>query len=199
MASFDLKDLVAKVHFNYVGAPFPGFIKDDISKIVLPDLMGITDAIKSGKPYFTTVKLEHNGQKFEFPNEPLISLSLVKTIVETATVGKERKGTVKEYITTEDYQITLRGVCVDIEDPDRYPSDQVDAINKMFDVNDSLKVVNNKFLELFKIRNIVLKEKRFEEMAGQQGLQKYTISAVSDQDFYADLNEKQVNRKNVLS
>ena len=36
-------------------------------------------------------------------------------------------------------------------------------------------------------------------MAGQQGLQKYTITAVSDQPFLADLDEKKKSKLNLLS
>ena len=67
------------------------------------------------------------------------------------------------------------------------------------EINDSIQVVGNKFFELFEVRNIVLKEKRFDEMAGQQGLQKYTITAVSDQSFLADLDEKKKSKLNLLS
>ena len=199
MAEFNFKDLVASAHFDYVGPSFPSWWKKNKAKFVLPDLMGISEALLKGKPYFTTLKLKYKGEEFNLPNEPLISLSQVKTIKETATVGKYRKGTVKEYINTEDYQITVRGVCVDTEDMERYPSEQVEEINRLFEINDAVEVVGNKFFELFGVRNIVLKEKKFDEMAGQQGLQKYTLTAVSDQDFYADLDEKEINRKTVLS
>ena len=143
-------------------------------------------------PYFQTLKVSYKGEQFVFPNEPLISLSLAKTIVETATVGKERKGTVKEYICTEDYTLSIKGICVneDIEKRDEYPTEQVQELQRLFEINDSINVENNPFLELFGIRRIVLKSIDWSEMAGQQGLQKYSITAVSDQDFYADLTEK---------
>jgi hypothetical protein len=120
-------------------------------------------------------------------------MNLQKTIVKTATVGKERTGTVKEYICTEDYQIFIRGVCIN-DDPDEreiYPAEQVQRIQEMFLINDRLNVETNPFLELFGIRSVVLEGIDWEEMAGEQGMQKFTINAVSDNDFYADLSEKQ--------
>lgn len=190
---FDIKELVAKAHFDYVGPMFPSWWEKNKTKFVLPSLTGINTALLLGGKYFQELKVSYNGEEFTFPNEPLISLSLSKTIVETATVGKERKGTVKEYICTEDYQISLRGVCVNLEEEkqDEYPSQQVEELHRLFNINDSLEIVDNPFLELFGIRKIVLKDIEFEEMAGQQGLQKYKISAVSDQDFYADLTAKE--------
>lgn len=190
MAEFDFKELVARAHFDYVGPAFPLWWMNNKTKFILPNLLGIAKELLSGGRYFTTLKVaDKSGNEFLFPNEPLLTISLSKTIVETATVGKERKGTVKEYICTEDYSINIKGVCINEKEPDIYPSEQVAELKKMFEINDSLEVISNPFLELFEIRNIVLKDIQFDEMAGEQGLQKFTITAVSDQDFYADLTE----------
>lgn len=187
-----IKELVAKAHFDYVGPAFPQWWGQNKTKFVLPSLMGIGSEILLGRPYFQTLKVSYNGEQFVFPNEPLISLGLTKTIVETATVGKERKGTVKEYICTEDYTLSIKGICVNEnpEDRDKYPAEQVQELQRLFEINDSVNVENNPFLELFGIRRLVFKSIDWDEMAGQQGLQKYSITAVSDQDFYADLSEK---------
>lgn len=200
MAEFDVKELVAKAHFGYVGLPFPLWWGKNKKLFVLPNLKNIGSALKNGtSTYFMQVELSYQGEKFTLPNEPLVGLTLAKTIIETATVGKLRKGTVKEYITTEDYQINLRGVCFDENDMESYPADQVDALNKLFEINDALEVENNPFFELFGIRKIVLKDIQFDEMAGQQGMQRYTIAAVSDQDFYADLSERGKSKLNLLN
>lgn len=142
---------------------------------------------------------DKRGNIIQFPNEPLVDFSLSKTIVETATVGKYRRGKVKEYICTEDWEITIKGLCVDFEEPERYPAEQVQALNLLFEKNESLEVLNNKLFELFGIRNIVLKDIQFEAMQGQEGIQKYEISAVSDNDFYAELDDKKIERKKLLS
>lgn len=190
---FDLKELIAKAHFDYVGPAFPNWWGKNKTKLILPSLNNISRELLMGGRYFQTLKVAYKGEQFVFPNEPLISLSSAKTIVDTPTVGKERKGAVLEYICTENFQIQIRGVCVneDADERDDYPADQVREVQRMYDINDSLEVINNPFLELFNIRNIVFKNIEWDEMSGQQGLQKFTISAVSDQDFYADLSEKE--------
>lgn len=198
MATFDFKEIVARAAFDYIGPHFPDWWKKNGYKLELPDLLNINGSQLMGNKYFLQLKLSFNGQNYELPNEPLISLGLSKTIVETATVGKYRKGTVKEYICTEDYQITIKGVCVDDEDLKAYPAKQVALINDLFAINDSLEVVSNVFFELFGIRKIVLKDLQFEDMAGEAGMQKYSITAVSDQDFYADLNEQDKDKINLL-
>ncbi|MEC3875933.1 DUF6046 domain-containing protein [Chryseobacterium salviniae] len=189
---FTFKELVAKAHLDYVGPAFPSWWGKNKTKFVLPSLKNVARDLLLGGRYFQQISFSYKGETFDLPNEPLISMSLQKTIVETATVGTERIGTVKEYICTEDYQITIRGVCVN-DDPDErdvFPSDQVEMIQSMFLINDRLEVVTNPFLELFEIRSVVLKSINWEEMAGEQGLQKYTITAVSDNDFFADMTEK---------
>ena len=185
-----IKELIAKAHFDYVGPAFPKWWATNKTKFVLPSLSKIGAGLLLGGQYFQTLKVAYKGEQFVFPNEPLISMSLAKTIVETATVGKERKGTVKEYINTEDYVLNIRGVCFNPDYPDEYPTDQVQELQRLFEINDSVEVVNNLFLELFGIKNLVLKNIEWNEMAGQQGLQVYTVNAVSDADFYADLAEK---------
>ena len=187
---FDIKELIAKAHFDYVGPAFPKWWATNKTKFVLPSLSKIGAGLLLGGQYFQTLKVSYKGEQFVFPNEPLISMSIAKTIVETATVGKERKGTVKEYINTEDYVLNIRGVCVNPDYPDEYPTEQVQELQRFFEINDSVEVENNLFLELFGIKNLVLKNIEWNEMAGQQGLQVYTVNAVSDSDFYADLAEK---------
>ena len=199
MATFNFRELTIRAHFDYVGPLFPAWVEENILPYVLPDLKDIIEGLKNGKKYFTQLKLSYKGQEFLLPNEPLISLSLTKTIVKTPTVGKKRRGKVKEYINTEDYQILIRGVCFDNDDVNNYPSNEVETINNLFEINDAVEVVDNRFLELFGIRKLVFESKEIEEMPGEQGLQKYTLRAEEDQDFFADLIDRDLQRTNFLT
>ncbi|MFC4163999.1 DUF6046 domain-containing protein [Epilithonimonas zeae] len=191
MAEFDFKELVARAHFDYVGPAFPSWWLTNKTKFVFPSLNNIGKDLLLGGRYFTTLKVaDKKGNQFVFPNEPLISLQRDKKIVETTTVGKERKGSVKEYISSEDYKISIKGVCVNENDWDSYPTEQVRELKNMFDLSEALEVISNPFLELFEIRNMVLTDIKFDEMSGEAGMQRYSISAVSDQDFYADLKDR---------
>lgn len=186
---FDLRELTAKA-FSYVGPAFPAWWQQNKTLLVLPSLNGVGTALLMGKPYFQTLKVSYKGEQFVFPNEPLISLGLTKTIVETATVGKDRRGTVKEYINTEDYTLNIRGLCFNAATPEVFPSEQVLELNKLFAINDAVDIEANPFLELFEIRKLVFKSIDYEDMAGMPGMQKYTVTAVSDQDFYGSQIEK---------
>ena len=152
---FDLKELTARAFLDYVGPAFPSWWANNKTKYVLPSLSNISEARSNGSQYFMTFKVaDKAGVQTLFPNEPLVSFSLTNTIVETATVGKHRRGKVKEYI-------------------------------------------GNKLFTLFDIHNIVLKDISFEAMEGKEGIQKYTIKAVSDMDFYAELDEKRTQLNNL--
>lgn len=181
----DLRQLTAKAHGNYIAEPY-NF--DLPSGTDLVDLYNVSEAKALGSPYFMTLTLQSKQRVFKLPNEPLITLYLQKTIVETATVGEDRKGTVKEYINTEDYQIDIKGIC--IGENGNYPAKQVKDINDLVATNEALEVKDNLFFNLFDIQKIVLKSVRFEEMEGEESLQKYYISAVSDTPFFAELNER---------
>ena len=199
MAEFNIKELLIRASLDYIGPAFPLWWKKNQSRYKLPDLMGINTKQLLGAKYFMTLKVSHGLQEFLFPNEPIVSIGMSKTIVKTATVGKKKKRSVKEYITTDDEVITIKGVCIDLNDPDKYPADQVKMINDLFEINDSVDIEDNAFFELFGIRKIVLESLDWDEMIGESGMQKYTIKALGDDDFFADLNDKDKNKTNLLS
>lgn len=199
MAEFNIKQLLIRASLDYIGPAFPNWWKKNSSRYKLPDLLGINAKQLLGYKYFMTLKVSYKGQQFVFPNEPIISIGMSKTIVKTATVGKKKKRSVKEYITTDDEVITIKGVCVDLTDPEKYPADQVKMLNDLFEINDAIEIEDNAFFELFGIRKMVIEDLQWDEMIGESGMQKYTIKALGDDDFYADLNEKDINKTNLLS
>lgn len=199
MAEFNIKELLVRASMDYIGPVFPLWWKKNESRYRLPDLLGINSKQLLGHKYFMTLKVSYKGEQFLFPNEPIISIGMSKTIIKTATVGKKKKRSVKEYITTDDEVITIKGVCIDLNDPEKYPADQVKLINNLFEINDSVDIEDNAFFELFGIRKIVLETLDWDEMIGESGMQKYTIRALGDDDFFADLNEKDKNKTNLLS
>ncbi|MBF2707526.1 DUF6046 domain-containing protein [Flavobacterium soyangense] len=199
MAEFNIKEILVRASLDYIGPQFPLWWKKNASRYKLPDLLGINAKHLAGYKYFMTLKVSHKGQEFTFPNEPIVSIGMSKTIVKTATVGKKKKRSVKEYITTDDEVITIKGVCIDLTDPEKYPADQVKLLNDLFEINEAVDIEDNAFFELFGIRKIVLESLDWDEMIGESGMQKYTIKALGDDDFFADLNEKDKNKTNLLS
>ncbi|WP_199118714.1 DUF6046 domain-containing protein [Pedobacter sp. ASV28] len=184
--TIDIKELTALAHLSYIASPYPDLSKK-IEALRLPDLNKIGNVL--GSPYFMQLNLmKPDNEIITLPNEPLVSISLQKTIVETATVGEQRKGTVKEYICTEDFNIDIKGVCIGKNED--YPTEEVTRLKDLFMVNEALEVKENFFLGLFGIEKIVLKSLKLDEMIGQESVQKYTITAISDMPFFAELKDR---------
>lgn len=190
-----IKELTALAHFSYIASPYTGFnddllndLKRRVNDFTNLDIFKVNEKQSLGRPYFMSLKLQSGNDVISFPNEPLVSISLQKTIVETPTVGEDRIGTVKEYICTEDYEIEIKGVCVGANGA--YPAEEVKALNDLFRINDALEVKDNLFFNLFGIQKIVLKSIKFDEMMGQESVQKYTVTAVSDMPFFAELTDR---------
>ena len=188
MAKFNIKQALIRASMDYIGPNFPEWWGKNKSRYKLPDLLGINVEQLKGAKYFMTLKVAHKGVEYLFPNEPIVSIGMSKTIVKTATVGRDRKRSVKEFITINDETITIKGVCIDQFDPEVYPADQVKMINDLFEINAAVDVVDNAFFELFGIRSIVIEDLQWDEMIGESGMQTYSIRALGDDDFFADLN-----------
>jgi Domain of unknown function (DUF6046) len=123
------------------------------------------------------------------PNEPTLTITGRKTIVETALVGSTRRGTVKELISVEDYQLTVRGICINVHQS-QYPEDQVKGIHDLFLQNVAHKIQCG-LTSLLGIYRVVVKEISFPEMIGVQHAQAYQLTMVSDEDFILELDERQ--------
>ncbi len=61
-----------------------------------------------------------------------------------------------------------------------------------------MDVIDNAFFELFGIRKLVIEDLQWDEMIGESGMQTYTIRALGDDDFLADLNELNNLKFNLL-
>lgn len=147
VSQFNLGDMLLNV-IGYKGLPYPGgFIPDTPSKYKADGYeypgeqasektssdFGSTLRKKDaqGRWYFMPIVLEHKGTEYEIPNA-VISIRGKKSIVETAMVG--RKGTVKELISVDDYEIRIAGVCLDVDFPDQ----QINSLNDLYNINESV-------------------------------------------------------------
>lgn len=180
---FNIRETVAQAH-GYVGLPFPSLVLDPND----PGLnqLGTAAVGKNalGKPLFMDCIIDG----VRLPNEPLITITGKKVIVETVVIGSEHRGTVKEFITTGDYNIKIEGICIDPSKKE-YPQSQVDSLIELIEKNESLEF-DNDLAELFNINKIVIKDYGFGNMKGKPYSQSYYLSCVSDSDFYATLKNK---------
>ncbi len=123
--------------------------------------------------YFLPVVL--NG--VELPNT-VISIKGKKTIVETAMVG--RKGTVKELISVDDYEIEIAGVILESD----YPDETIAQLHDIYDINASVELkcaLTDIFLE--EEDKVVIKSIEFPSMKGCETSQAYKMSLATDKSF----------------
>ena len=193
VSQFNLGDMLLNV-IGYKGLPYPGgFIPDAPGKYKADGYeypgeqasektssdFGSTLRKKDaqGHWYFMPIALEHKGTEYEIPNA-VISIRGKKSIVETAMVG--RKGTVKELISVDDYEIRIAGVCLDVDFPDQ----QINALNELYNINESVTLkcaLTDIFLD--EEDKVVIKSIDFAEMKGCETAQVFTMELVTDRSF----------------
>lgn len=193
-SQFSLGDMLANV-LGYKGIPYPGgFFPSAPGKGYKQDGYGYPGEAASektssdfgstlrkkdaqGRWYFMPIVLEHDGTEYEMPNA-VISIRGKKTVVETAMVG--RKGTVKELISVDDYEIRIAGVCLDADFPDQ----QINALNELYNINEAVTLkcaLTDIFMD--EEDKVVIKSIDFAEMKGCETAQVYTMELVTDRSF----------------
>ena len=119
--------------------------------------------------------------KWELPH-PVVSISSKKTIIETALT--ERRGTVKELINIEDYQITIRGLI--IGGTNELPEADVAKLVDIYELNVAV-TITNALTDIFLLKGgserVVIKSLDFPEVKGVKNVRGYTLVMVSDQSF----------------
>jgi hypothetical protein len=120
-----------------------------------------------------------NGQNFSFDeikiDLALFEVQLAKNIIKTPIQG--RNGTVKEYISDDDYSVNIRGILV--APNNQFPLDEFVALLKVVKAPVAIKV-NSWYLEKVGIYNLVITSADFSQQAGQFSRQMFNIHAISD-------------------
>lgn len=190
VSNFKLDDMLLKV-IGYKGFPYPGgyfpsmpakYNKgSDYIHSTEPTSTKAFTALGStlrkgdaqGRYYFMPIEI--NG--IEIPNA-VISIKGKKTIVETAMVG--RKGTVKELISVDDFEIEIAGVAMDVD----FPDEAIDELNNLFNINESVPL-KCALTDIFLSQDdkVVIKSIDFPAMKGYESVQFFKMSLVSDRSF----------------
>lgn len=178
---FNIADILVSA-FGYKGLPYPGVwfpsVPENQKNRTHSDLGSVLrkqDA--QGRYYFLPVVLEHKGKEYEIPNA-FISFTGKKNIVETPMVG--RKGTVKELINIDDYEISIQGV-VQAED---FPEAELVALNELYSINESVILkcaLTNVFLE--EDDKVVIKSFDVSDMKGTDSFVIIKMSLITDRNF----------------
>lgn len=130
---------------------------------------------KKGIFYFMPVKLGD----LELPNA-IISFQGKKNIIETQLIGY--KGSIKELINIDSYEITIRGILIDEEIS--FPDEQIMDLQELWDKNESISLqcaLSDIFLQ--EDDKVVIRSIRLPEMKGIEHAQAYEIECISDAYF----------------
>lgn len=147
------------------------------------DIVGVS---KLGTPIYDNLIIEdgsyisNNNQTVEYEgvilNTVLISVSQTKNVVKTAING--RNGTIKEFVSSGDYNISVGGLFTS-DSPIIYPEKEVLILNNIFSVPDSLKVTS-KYLNRLGIYEIVIEDFSLRQKTGYYNVQEFTFRAISE-------------------
>lgn len=111
------------------------------------------------------------------------NVSMQKEIVKTQLVG--HKGTIKEYVSDGDYQVSLSLGVVAMNDNgellDQYPEEAISTLRRIFERPNALEV-SSAFLDAFGINRIVVTGFSAKQMT-YANRQVVEITALSDEDY----------------
>jgi len=119
----------------------------------------------------------------------VIKISGKKTIVKTPLV--ERRGSVKEQYSVEDYQISIKGFLIGRDDNGLplFPETEITTIKNLFELNEAVRLDNalsNIFLG--NDTRVVIEELDFPEVeAGKKNFRPFSMKLESDSIFTLDL------------
>lgn len=158
----------------------PFKVSDKISDKGEPTISELKDL--EGRAWLTSLAIKHGEKEFVF-NECIISIVQEKNIVTTALQG--RNGTIKEYISDGDYQITIDAGISDYTEENAdtmaYPLAEIAKVEELLNLPETLSLQSD-FLELFKIKSAVVKSYSLQQEthANRQSIQ---IQMLSDEPY----------------
>lgn len=139
---------------GYKGLPFPGawvqgkfdrggYTGDDYEIEVEPEHMkeysnkgtALYKKDLQGNYYYLPVVFIHKGTEYEI-DCAMVSITGKKNIVSTQMIG--RKGTVKELINEDDYQISITGIV--IGENQQFPEEKLDKIKELYSINEAIEL-----------------------------------------------------------
>ncbi len=131
-----------------------------------------------GTPVFADIILANQAEDRKIQLiAAVVEVNQSKIIERTSVRG--RNGTVKEYWAMDDYDVRIRGALIDPR-PDFYPKEAVEYLISLLKQAESLIVVS-RFLQMFGIYEITIKDYAFPPIEGKTNVQFFDIMAYSDE------------------
>ena len=193
MAGFNIKDTLVSI-LGYKGLPYPGVWLPEVNRSGKPDsykfdgeyleeklytdvgtMLRKVDA--QGRYYFMPVFFLYKDKSYEIPNA-VISFTGKKTIVETPMVG--RKGSVKELINIDDYEISIQAIA----QSEDFPEAALTELNEIYNINESITLkcaLTDLFLD--QDDRVVIKSIDLSDMKGTENFTVFKMELITDRSF----------------
>lgn len=127
------------------------------------------------------IQLPESEEMWLLPWEPIITLKGKNIIVRRNSSKSEKRGSIKEFWTQDDYDINIEGILMDTFDENRYPREDVEILRSICEARRELRV-NSPLLEIFGISHIVIEDYSIPYTKGTN-TQGYSFKAYSDDLF----------------
>lgn len=181
----------------------PLFYRIDVERVASEqepeDTMGITGNL-SGTPVFDAVIIKDPGGNKTLgslnnanaqsssgqltDNDLVLPIALItatqeKNIVRTKIQG--RNGTIKEYVSDDDWNINIKGVLVG-RDANKRPIDELKKLDSFRKSPLALDIISN-FLDDIGVYSVVIMSITYEQREGMRNVYDFTINCYSDEPF----------------
>ncbi len=192
---YDLSQ-VYTTFFGTLRPPYPTLVLD--SKQVKLSPVGTARALRGAFKFSsgisgTEFSMPTKIAGYQLPNEPTIRIRGGKEIIETKItrldpVGFLNRQNVLEEINLNNYNIRIRGLLINENDPDDYPEEQLRALREVVTQSGSV-AIENAILTMWGITQIAIYDFDFPECRGM-AVQPYEIIGTSDELVDLELVER---------
>ena len=131
----------------------------------------------------TPIGQELTGTDYVKFESVLVTVNQQRNIVKTPIQG--RNGTVKEYISDGDYDITIDGI-ITSTNPNLTPLEEMENIISLLKVPNELVIVSE-YIALFKVQYIVVDNYNFAQVEGSVNQIKFSLKLISDEPIELQL------------
>lgn len=200
-------DDVYRAAFRHVRPPFPTLALRE-NTLSISAGAGTLKALrgsfrlnsKLGAEYTCPTKfmfIGRNGvqEEWQVPQEPSTSIRGGKTLVETdltrfdAATKRKIKRNVIEEIGLTNYRINMRGVIVNEDDFEAYPTDAIATMRDLVEANGAVEI-RNWHVNQFGIGLVVIERSEFFEINGFPNAQAFELDLIGDEPIELELTDE---------
>lgn len=138
-----------------------------------------------GRPVFSDVTLKWKEKRIQFL-DAIVTVTEGFNIVKTVLAG--RSGTVKEYISANDYEVKIIA-SLNSEKPYAYPANDLQDLISLLNSGEQIEVISE-YIALFGIQYLVCERAMFRQQSGIQNKQGVELNFLSDKDVQLIIEEE---------